>query len=325
MNPHILIIGSGSAGKRHARNLAGLGCKISAFDPREDRLKEINEETPCIHQSQSLEEILEKETFDGAVIASPPVFHIEQGIALLGKGIPVLMEKPLAAELDDAQKIESYTQATILLGYTYRWWPPLQEMKKLLDENAIGKVQNIRMVMSAHLADWHPWEKYQDFFMAQAELGGGALLDESHFIDLLLWMFGMPKSVFANVEKIGELEISTDDNVDLIARYEKGLRANVHLDLLGRPHEKYIHIVGGKGSLHWSFDPNELVVTQDEKSETKKYNHERNDMFIGVAEEFLQCINENKQPSCTITDGINVLQVIEAARKSSETNKEISI
>jgi predicted dehydrogenase len=49
--------------------------------------------------------------------------------------------------------------------------------------------------MSAHLADWHPWERYQDFFMAQAALGGGALLDESHFLDLMLWSLAVFSAV----------------------------------------------------------------------------------------------------------------------------------
>ena len=53
-SPHILILGAGSAGKRHARNLRALGCRVSAFDPRED-------------------------------IASPPVFHVDQVLAIAAR------------------------------------------------------------------------------------------------------------------------------------------------------------------------------------------------------------------------------------------------
>ena len=59
------------------------------------------------------------------------------------------------------------------------------------EANAVGGLRHARFVMSAHLADWHPWERYQDFFMASRDQGGGALLDESHFIDLMLWFFGV--------------------------------------------------------------------------------------------------------------------------------------
>ena len=73
--------------------------------------------------------------------------------------------------------------------------------------------------MSAHLADWHPWEQYQDFFMAKKNLGGGALLDESHWIDLMVWFFGLPQSIIGKVEKISDLDIETDDNVDFLSLY----------------------------------------------------------------------------------------------------------
>jgi predicted dehydrogenase len=68
--------------------------------------------------------------------------------------------------------------------------------------------------MAAHLADWHPWERYQDFFMSSKTMGGGAILDESHWLDLMLWFFGTPEKLFAKVDKISDLEIETDDNVD---------------------------------------------------------------------------------------------------------------
>ena len=60
--------------------------------------------------------------------------------------------------------------------------------------------------------------------MARRELGGGALLDESHWIDLMLWLFGMPASVSGRIDKISELEIDSDDNVDLLFAYNNGPR-----------------------------------------------------------------------------------------------------
>ena len=77
------------------------------------------------------------------------------------------------------------------------------------------RILSVTFTMSAHLADWHPWERYQDFFMSNAAMGGGALLDESHWLDLMLWFFGMPDRLFAKIEKLSDLEIETDDNVDM--------------------------------------------------------------------------------------------------------------
>jgi predicted dehydrogenase len=181
--------------------------------------------------------------------------------------------------------------------------------------------------MSAHLADWHAWERYQDFFMASKELGGGALLDESHFIDLMLWFFGMPAEVFARVERLSSLEIETDDTVDAWLCYRNGIRICIHLDLYGRPHERSITVTGERGTLRWTFDPNRLRFSQSPDaiwSETV-YPFERNEMFMRAAREFLQMIDTGQSPSCSVEDGCAVLRVIEAMRQSSASGRVVPL
>lgn len=329
--PHILVLGAGSVGRRHMQNLKQLGCVVSAMDPRNDRLDESEADTGLEHRFQSLDAIPDWSPYDGVVIGSPPAFHVDQAMAVLGAGIPVLMEKPLCPTLEDAERLDRFVQglpdARLLLGYTYRWWPPLQDFRQRLSASGDSPILHARFVMSAHLADWHPWERYQDFFMASKELGGGALLDESHFIDLMYWFFGMPQSITARVEKLSSLEISTDDNVDVIATYPDNLRVTIHLDLFGRPHEKYIRATGENHSIEWCFDPNHVRWSGEMADDWHQqlYNFERNDMFVAVAEEFLDIIRHDTQPSCTLADGLNVMRLIEACRHSSDSGQTINI
>src|SRR5439155_5435562 len=131
----------------------------------------------------ALDDALAGAEFDGAVVATPTALHVEQALALVRRGMPLLLEKPVAPHFDDASRLRDEVDETgvpVLLGYTYRWWPAFVELRCRLRAGAIGTVRHARFVMSAHLEDWHPWERYQDFFMSSAELGGGALLDESH-------------------------------------------------------------------------------------------------------------------------------------------------
>jgi predicted dehydrogenase len=153
--------------------------------------------------------------------------------------------------------------------------------------------------------------------MSSRELGGGALLDESHWIDQALWLFGLPESVFARIDKLSELEIDADDNVDLLLNYASGPRVSIHLDLHARPHEKTIKFVGEKGTLLWTADPNRIVLGRemDESWQETPFDCQRNDMFVAVAEEFLAVL-DGQAPSCTIADGLAVMEVIEAARQS---------
>jgi predicted dehydrogenase len=328
---HILIVGTGSAGKRHGQNLQSLGCKVSCVDPRNDRLDEARQQIPIEKGYLSCPEaIRDISQFDAVAVTSPTSFHVEQATAALERGIPVLLEKPVSSDLDSAkwlQKAVDESGVPLLLGYTWRWWPPLVRVKQHLDQGVVGELRYVRFTMSAHLADWHPWERYQDFFMASKSLGGGALLDESHWLDLMVWFFGMPDKLFAQVEKLSNLEIETDDNVDIFLHYPNGLRVMMHLDLYGRPHEKSIQFVGEGGTLVWTAEPNRIAVGKEIEQNWKmeEFRYERNDMFMAVAKEFLHVLDGDAVKTCTIDDGVRVLSLIEAARVSSQEGRIVKI
>jgi predicted dehydrogenase len=301
------------------------------MDPRADRLEEAGTEVALTQAHTVLEAALaHADNYDGVVVASPPSFHVAQCTAALERRLPVLLEKPVSPALAEALHLADVVRQSgrpLLLGYTYRWWPPLQRFRERLQQGEIGGVLHVRCVMSAHLADWHPWERYQDFFMASSALGGGALLDESHFIDLMLWIFGEPSSVWGQMSRLSALEIETDDNVDAVMRHGAGPTVSIHLDLFGRPHEKHIVAVGETGTLHWSFEPNHVRLgrsgPQDWQDETFAY--ERNDMFTGVAREFMDIMAGRGAPSCTIEDGCAVMRVIEAVRESTRSGRVIPL
>lgn len=163
--------------------------------------------------------------------------------------------------------------------------------------------------------------------MASAAQGGGALLDESHWIDLMVWLFGRPKQLIGRVEKISDLQIDADDNVDVMAIFENGLRVSLHLDLYGRPHEKFIRLIGEGGTLMWSTDPNRIAIGHDSAQKWKEetFSCERNDMFVAVAKEFLDVIAGRAKPSCSLADGVGVMELIEAIRISSRDGRAVNL
>ncbi len=327
MTAHVLVVGAGSAGKRHMRNLHALGARVSAIDPREDRLKEAATQVPLVgaFTNESVA-YRDPEAYDGVLVASPPAFHVEQGMRALEAGLPLYMEKPVAPTAEDAMRLVDAARrmaVPALLGYTYRWWPPLRDLKSMIASGRVGDVRHVRVVAGEHLADWHPWERYQDWFMSDAKLGGGAMLDESHFVDLLAWLFGRPAAVRGTVGRVSDLDIRADDNVDAILEWrDRRTQASLHLDLYTRPHEKAITVVGERGTIRWEFYSTEQLRWSSEKSggwETRSYAIERNDMFVAAAREFLGCIGGEPPSTCTLTDGLHVLEIVEAIRRSSAT------
>ena len=164
--------------------------------------------------------------------------------------------------------------------------------------------------------------------MASKAEGGGALLDESHWIDLALWLFGMPETLCGRVDKLSRLEIDTDDNVDVLMTYPHGVRVSLHLDLYGRPHEKFIRFVGESGSMLWTATPNQIAIGSkaDGWDRVETFEFERNDMFTEVAKEFLALISgEHRELTCMLEDGIRVLTVIEAIRRSSAAGSTVTV
>jgi len=329
----ILVVGAGSVGKRHATNLSKLGYRVDCVDPDPTRRKEFS---TIFKSSRSFSELSQGLTrgdnYVGCVISSPPKFHVEQSVYALKQEVPVLLEKPIGKSLDEAkylQSVESEANKTmptaLLLGYTWRWWNALRFLRDKILAKTIGHRYFARIHVSAHLADWHPWERYQDFFMASKELGGGALLDESHWIDQMIWIFGMPSTVYGLNQKTSKLEITSDDIVEIIAQYSDGFIVSIHLDILGRPHEKSIKIVGSEGTIIWSEENNEVGVSLVNSDTKKIFSDERNDMFVRLAMEFSDSLEGNVASTCSIDDGINVMKVVEAVRESTETGKVVRL
>jgi predicted dehydrogenase len=137
----------------------------------------------------------------------------------------------------------------------------------------------------------------------------------------------MPESIYGQAEKLSSLEIETDDNVDIIARYADGLRVTIHLDLYGRPHQKFIAVTGESGTLEWSIDPNRLRFSNSMADEwdEMEYDFERNDMFVNVAKEFLEVLEGRRDMTCTLVDGMAVMKMIEAVRISGSQKLEVNM
>lgn len=331
LKPALLVVGSGSAGQRHARNLVALGAVVDLVDPRPDRRVEGVETSGARRAYATLDEALEKARYHGAVVASPPVHHLEAARRLANEGLPLLLEKPLCPEVGEALSLlEDWEEDQItrtLMGYTYRWWPPVQTLREELRRGRVGKPLTANLTLSAHLADWHPWEDYREFFMSQRALGGGALLDESHFLDLMVHLFGWPEEICAVVARVSSLDIDADDHVDVLARYADGLCVRIHLDIYGRPHERSIVVLGEKGTLVWSHERNSVRHSSRAEGEWDElaFDCERNEMFLALARDFLRLLGGERVEICTLRDGVDAIQLVETCRRSSSAGRFMAV
>lgn len=318
----LLVIGGGSIGKRHLGNFQKLGVsEIGIVDTRSDRRQEIAEKFGITALYESVDEAL-SEGYTAAVVAVPTHYHLDVAEKAVDKGLHLLIEKPISDRTERIQNLLKKAQEkslTLMVGYTYRFWPPLQKIKELIDRGDIGRLYSVQITFSEYLPDWHPWEDYRSWFMARKEMGGGAILDESHTLDFARWLFGEAESVFCINGQFSHLEITSDDLAEMVVLFKSGAIANIHMDIYGRHHRKEMVIIGEKGNCYWDFYANQVRFYYGEGKtwQTWQFSCDRNDMFLAEARHFIDCIANNSKPVVDGFDGLKTLELILAAIESS--------
>ncbi|MEK7443390.1 MAG: Gfo/Idh/MocA family oxidoreductase, partial [candidate division NC10 bacterium] len=176
-----LVVGGGSIGKRHLKNLLASGRSAGVVETREDRRAEIASRLPAVRIFASLDEALGAERFETGFICVPTASHMPPALLLAKAGAHIFMEKPVSHSLDGIPELLEALQSRSLVGMTgfcMRFFQPLQKAKDLLEAGAVGRIVTARSFTGVYLPDWHPYEDYRSFYMAKKEQGGGVLLDE---------------------------------------------------------------------------------------------------------------------------------------------------
>lgn len=324
MISRILIVGLGSIGKRHLRIARELTPNADIRILRHNATNEVPElANGCFF---SLDEAI---TFapEIAVIANPAPFHICTALALANAGVHLIIEKPLSDSLDGvAQLLEICNTKKIILltGYNLRFLPSLKHFRDLVREGTVGKVLSVRCEIGQYLPSWRPETDYAQSVSALRALGGGALLELSHELDYLRWIFGEVAWVKANLSRQSSLMLDVEDTAHLILGFVPSSENHqvvgmVNLDFVRHDTTRVCAAIGEESTLRW----NGLTGVVDvfdaggkEWRELFNYPHQRDDSYLAEWQNFISSITENKPPLISGNDGLKVLQIVEAARQS---------
>ncbi len=313
-NP-IAVLGLGSIGIRHARNLLAAGAKVKGFDPNPERLvllKELGGET-----ANSREEALAGA--GAAVIASPNANHLGDLEAALERDLSVLAEKPLAHTTDGVDDLlERFRDRglTVFAGFQLRFHPAVKAARQAFDEGRLGTILWARFQMSDYLPDWRPHQDYRLNYTANAATGG-VLFDMIHEFDLANHLLGPAETVTAAAGNSGHMEIESEDIADVVLAHEGGWRSVLHLDYVSRPRQRVAQIAGTDGLMDLDFDKRRMAII-DAGGETvtdQVFPGSYDDDYLEEAAAFLKCIKGEGVPLCDGTAALAILQqVIEARR-----------
>jgi predicted dehydrogenase len=329
----VLVVGLGSIGKRHLRLARELLPNADIRVLRHQECGSIPE-----HANGCFSSLEQAIAFAPqlAVIASPATFHMSAAQPLARAGAHLLVEKPLSASLDGVPLLleSCREQGTVLLiGYNLRFLPSLQRFRDLLNENVIGRVLSARCEIGEHLSSWRPDTDYRQGVSARRELGGGALLELSHELDYLRWIFGEVDWVKATLGRQSDLEIDVEDTVHLILGFVPAddghqLIGTVNLDFIRHDTTRLCTAIGENGSLRWNGLTGEVEQFEagaKEWHELFRHQHQRDDSYLAEWQHLLVCISEQKSPLIGGEDGLRVLQIIGAARQASVSGNQIHL
>ena len=216
------IIGYGGMGSWHhdriTEKVPGIQV-VGAYDVRPEALEKAA--SKGLHTYQTLEELLADTSLDLVTVATPNNFHKDLVIRCLESGKNVVCEKPVAmnaAELTEMIAASERTGRLFSVHQNRRWDKDYAIIKKLVQENTLGKPYFIESRVQGSSGGMHGWRGHKIN-------GGGMLYDWGvHLLDQLMDMIDSPVvSVTAQLQSLFSDEI--DDNVKLLLQFENGVSA----------------------------------------------------------------------------------------------------
>lgn len=329
----VLIVGSGSIGLRHLQILRDL---IPTATIKFLRHKTTNVEIPLSDgHFIRLKDALEFNP-EIAVIANPAPFHLEITKALHEIGAHIFVEKPLAESNEGVSALVNLVRSRkniLTVGYNLRFSPSLMKFRELVNENVIGKVVSVRCEAGQYLPYWRPGTRYQETVSANKNLGGGVLLELSHEIDYLMWMFGPIDWVRATLGKQSDLEIDVEDTAHLVLgfvsdNFKSQNVATVNLDFVRHDMKRECTAIGENGSLRWNGITGTVELTNGgDLVPVTVYSHVpiKDETYFAEWRDFLACIENRQAPRVSVQEASNVLDVIAAIRESAKTGIQTSV
>ena len=335
-----LIVGLGSIGRRHFRNLTALGEKdIVLLRTRKATLPD--DELAGYPVETDLNEALHTHNPDGVVIANPTSMHLDVAIPSAEAGCHILLEKPVSHSLERLDSLQNAARkrgSRILVGFQFRYHPTLTQARKLIQSKALGKILTVHAHWGEYLPQWHPWEDYRQSYAARADLGGGVIVTLTHPLDYLRYLLGEVESLWSFNGHISPLELDVEDAAEIGLKFASGAVGGVHVNYFQRPPVHRLEIVGTKGTLRWdnadgilhlykmpasfgSFsDPPPAPVIE---SFFPPEGFERNQLFAAQTRHFIEVVRGEAEPACRLEDGIAALRLALAAYESQKTGSVV--
>ena len=300
-------------------------------------------------------ELIKKEKINLAVVCTPHPFHLEPAQQAALQGANILVEKPLASTLEDADKIISTCKkAGVKLGVVSqrRWYEPVLRVKKAIEAGKIGKpVLGTVNMLGWRDKSYYDADKWRGNWKTE---GGGVLVNQApHQLDILLWFMGEVEEVYGIWRNLNHTYIEVEDTALAVIKFRNGGIGNVIVSNSQKPGiygKVHVHgengasagvqtdggamfIAGMKGILEPPV--NDLWTIPGEEELVEKWKMEDVRHFSSIdpmthymerqIEDFLFALDENRDPLVTGEDGRRTVELFTAIYRSTRDNLPIKL
>ncbi len=248
------IVGLGAIGRAHADRIYSAGEEsmrlgaVCSDDPAD--AKRAAEEFDVPHFSR-VEKMYDSGLIDAVIVATPHYWHPIHTIAAARRGLHVLCEKPLAATIGPARTmVEQCRRAGVAFGamLQHRTRAVMSTMKRIVADDELGRLFRVSLTCS----DWFRTRAYyqsQPWRGTWDGEGGGVMLNQApHHLDLLTWIAGLPKQVFAYAPtRLHDIEV--EDTAAAVLDYGDGMLGSIYASTAETPGYEELVVVGDGGTL----------------------------------------------------------------------------
>lgn len=309
----ILVVGIGSIGRRHSDVLfSALGCRdITLWDPIAENAAKHAANYEGMKTVATFEEGLAQKP-DAVFICSPPALHMEQAEAAVLAGAHVMVEKPLATNMESLKRVMALAKEKnrfVSVALCNRYHKGLQRIKQVIDSGALGKVINIRGAMGEFFPESRP-DYRQTYYVKY-----NGCFELIHAVDYTVWLAGgEPTEIYGIYGSDAELGFESPDNAEVLFRTDKGVTCAVNLAFYQRPSRCELFVYGTEGSCELRYTHTDYTLhTYTHESgcwtEERVEGLYRNMMFEAENQEFLESIVSGSYQGCSMEDAARAVQI----------------
>lgn len=336
---NVAIVGTGNISPKHIMSYLAFPdrCKIVALVdiyPEKARAKAEEYHLDCdVYDDHHA--LLDRDDIDLIDICTPPYVHAEIAINALNSGKNVLCEKPMAASLEECDRMieAARVNGKMLSSIAQnRFRTPITNLKRLLDSGVAGPVKHVQVD-----SFWWRGHCYYDLWwrgLWEKEGGGCTLNHAVHHIDMLNWMMGLPQSVTAVMSNVSHDNAEIEDLSIAICKYP-GALAQVTSSVVhhGEHQQLIFQCADARISAPFAVDasvsrsngfPSKAPELEEKiRQQYDQYPPVVNEAHQGQIDDVLSALENGTQPSVTGEDGRRTIELISGIYKSGSTGREV--